>query len=114
MPRWQRVYVIGCAAAVGYCLLYTACDFGAWPRLTYFQVERTWQFTAATRSPLPSNYLGTVLWGVIGGAAAAAAAWAACRMRKTPIDQRWVNLWGGWAMTAFGFGCAYYLWNLWP
>ena len=105
-------FAIGCVAVIGYCILYIASDFGGWPRLTYFQHERAWRFLVRADSPVPSNYLGTVLCGVGGGAAGGAAAAVVTRIRQAPIGQRWLNLWGAWALSAFFFGCAYFAWNV--
>ncbi len=112
--QWQRTYVSACAAVVGCCVAYVACDFGDWPRLTYFQFERVWRWTQGQLSALPSNYVGTVFWGAVGGCTAGIFAWVGCYVLGRPISHRWLRLWGAWAITAFLVGGLYYTWNLWP
>ena len=114
MPGWQRVYVAACSGVIGFCLGYVLCDFGAWPRLTYFPYEGQWSLVAGPPGPIPMAYVGTIVWGLAGSALAAAAAYGACRMLRRPISDRWLHLWGAWALASFFYGGLYYTWNLWP
>ena len=114
MPNFQRVFLLACAGVIGYALAYVLCDFAAWPRLTYFPDEGGWRFTTRLPGGVPMNYVGTVLWGVGGGAVAVAAAAVATRVFDRPAPAVLLRLAGAWAVTAAGFAGAYFLWNLWP
>ena len=114
VPRWQRIYVTVCAAVVGYILAYVLSDFGEWPKLTYFPLEGQWGFRSIAPGSLPMSYLGLVVWGLVGGASFAAVTAVACHVRPRQLSNTALRLWGGWAMTAFGFGGLYFTWGLWP
>ena len=113
MPRWQIVYVVSCCSIIGFCLAYVMCDFAGWARLTHFQIEGEWRLVSRPASLVPSNYVGTVLWG-LGGAACGAVVALPIALRRSPLPDRWLRLVGGWAMVAFVYAAAYYLWNLLP
>ena len=108
------MYLIACAAIVGYTVAYGLCDFSGWPRLTYFPLHREWDVVVRPRSPYPMNYVGTTLWGVGGAVIAAAIAAVATRLARGPLPARWLHLSGAWALTAFALVGFYYTWNLWP
>ncbi|GAB4523517.1 MAG: hypothetical protein Tsb0020_41870 [Haliangiales bacterium] len=114
MPPWQRTYLTACAAVIGFSLLYVACDYAGWPRLTYFPYERSWAFVAYTASPVPANYVGTILWGCAGALGAGALMWAGLALARRPWPARRLQLVGGWAVAGFVYGGLYFTWNLWP
>ena len=113
MPEWQRRYVVGCCAIIGFALAYVLCDFGMWPRLTYFPYEREFHFVTDPGS-IPSNYLGMVLWGLGGALVAGVLATLAVRRVKLELPRTWVRLFGAWALTSFALAGGYFTWNLWP
>ncbi|HTM21456.1 MAG TPA: hypothetical protein VL172_13140 [Kofleriaceae bacterium] len=113
MPRWQRSYLVLCAAVIGFALAYFACDFGGWTRLAYDPWARSWRWTDRP-TPFDSLYWGTILWGLAGAAAFAAVAWLACRRAGRELSARWNLLAAAWALTAFAFIGLYFTWNLWP
>jgi hypothetical protein len=114
VPRWQRIYLVVCAAVIGYALAYTVCDYAPWPRLTYFPDRRAWELLDRPSSPVPMNYVGTVAWGIGGACVGALLGWATGAALRRELPQRWITLAGAWALTAAGMAGAYYLWNLWP
>lgn len=114
MPTWQRTYLAACAAVIGYCLAYTASDYGRWPRLTYYPYEREWQFVSNPANPIPMQYLGTLLWGLGGALLAAALVWLATLAVRREASARVLHLAGGWALIGFVYAGAYFTWNLWP
>lgn len=114
MPTWQRAYFIACAAVIGWCLAYVLSDFAGWPSLTYFQYERAWRLVEGRPGFLPSNYVGTVLWGVGGAVVAGLLTWLGSRFVRRELPRRHLMLAGAWALTAFAMGGLYFTWNLWP
>ncbi|WP_428266959.1 hypothetical protein [Haliangium sp.] len=114
MPSWQRIYLSACSAVIGFCLLYVICDYAAWPRLTYFQYEHTWQFVVRAPSRVPSNYVGMLLWGASGGLVAGLGGYLLLGLSPRAWPDRWLRLAGGWALAAFAYAGLYYTWNLWP
>ena len=114
VPRWQRIFVISCAGVIGYTLAYTLSDFGQWPRLTYFPLEGEWHWFRTPPGPVPMAYLGMVLWGFVGAAAASLAAVVGCRLVRRSLTDTMLKLWGAWALTSFAFAGMYFTWNLWP
>ncbi len=114
MPSWQRTYLAACCATIGFCLGYVLCDFGAWPRLTYFPYERSWGLVAGPPGAIPMAYVGTILWGVGGAVVGAGIASISTRWIRTPLADRWLRLFGAWAVAGFAYAGLYYTWNLWP
>jgi NhaP-type Na+/H+ or K+/H+ antiporter len=114
MPRWQRIYLACCGAVIGYALAYALSDFGRWPRLTYFPVERVWRLTEQMTAAAPMNYYGTVLWGVSGAAVGAALMGGGARLLGRELDRNWLALVGAWSVTAVALSASYFLWNIWP
>ena len=112
--RWHVVYAAAMGGVIGWCVAYLLCDALAWPRLTYFPYERAWAMTSGRAAPATMTYVGTVLWGVGGGAIGAAAGAIVTRVVGRPLSPRVVTLLGAWALTAFALAGLYYLWNLWP
>jgi len=114
MPSWQRTYLVVCSGVIGFCLAYVLCDFSGWPRLTYFPYEREWRFVAGPAGDVPMSYIGIILWGAGGAIVGAVLAYVASRLARRPMSDRWLTLWGGWAVAAFVYAGLYYTWNLWP
>ncbi len=114
VPRWQRIYLTSCAAAICFCLAYLASDFGQWPRLTYFPYEGVWRWFRTPPGTVPMNYVGTFMWGVVGLAAGATLGFFGCRLCQGSLSDRVLRMWGGWALSAFVFVGLYFTWNLWP
>ena len=114
MATWQRVYLIACSAVIGYTLAYALSIYAGWPVLTYFPYERSWQMVTAPPGPVPSNYVGIVLWGLGGAAVGGFGAWAVSRWIRREVSTRWLHLFGGWALTGFALAGAFFMWNLWP
>lgn len=114
MPGWQRIYLAVCSGLIGFAIGYVLCDFGAWPRLTYFPYERSWRFVAGYPGEIPMAYVGTLLWGLGGGVSGGLAGYAAARLARRALPDRWLVLAGAWALAAFAYAGLYYTWNLWP
>ena len=114
MARWQVVYAAVMCSIIGWAVAYVLCDWGGWPRLTYFPYEHEWRMVAGRAGLVPMNYVGTVLWGVGGALVGAALGAGAARLWRRPLPKSAVPLLGLWAMTAFLYGGTYYMWNLWP
>ncbi len=114
MPRWQRAYLAACFAAMGFCVAYVLCDYAEWPRLTYDQYGRSWELVDGRVVGLPSNYVGTVLWGLGGAAVGGAAGWVVGTVRRRALSNAALSLVGAWTVSAFIYGGLYYTWSLWP
>lgn len=114
MPGWQRIYITVCSAVTGFALAYVLCDYSGWPRLTYFPYQRDWRLVAGPPGAAPMGYVGTILWGLGGALCGGAVAYAACRLVRRSIPDRWLRLAGAWTLTAFVYAGLYYTWNLWP
>ncbi len=114
MPRWQRVYLVVCCAIIGFVLAYVLCDYGQWPRLTYFPYEREWHWVAGYPGDIPMMLVGTVLWGIGGAAVGMAVAVLGSMLWRRPMTATGLQLYGAWALAAFAYGGLYYTWNLWP
>jgi len=113
-PRAQLVYAAATCGVIGWCLAYVLCDVLHWPRLAYLPYDGAFALVTRPTNPSTITYLGTVLWGVIGGLAAAALGATIARARRRALSARTQSLLGAWAITAFAFAGLYYLWNLWP
>jgi hypothetical protein len=114
MPMWQRAYAAVCCGMIGFAIAYVFCDWGSWPRLTYFPYERDWGWISGPPGLVPMNYLGTILWGVSGLLLGAASAWTVSGLFKRALGKRFIGLLAAWAITAVLYAGAYYTWNLWP
>lgn len=114
MPGWQRSYLTACCAMIGFALAYVLCDYAAWPRLTYFPYEHAWAFVDRSASPVPSNYVGTILWGLGGALTGGAGAFLLLGLARRPWPARWLRLAGGWALAGFVYAGMYFTWGLWP
>jgi hypothetical protein len=114
MPRWQRAYVCGTCAVIGFALAYTLCDFGGWPKLHYLPYERAWTFASSIPERTSMNYVGTFLWGLGGGVVGAGVGAAVTMVWKRPLPRVAFGLLAAWSMTAFVLAGMYYTWNLWP
>lgn len=114
MPRWQRIHVAACSGLIGFCLGYVLCHFGGWPRLTYYPYEHEWRLIAGPSGAIPMAYVGTIVWGLCGAIVASALAYVLVRLRRRPMSERWLRLFGAWALAAFAYAGLYYTWNLWP
>ncbi|MCG8422129.1 MAG: hypothetical protein MJE77_29755 [Proteobacteria bacterium] len=114
MPHWQRIYIAACVAVIGFCVSYVLCDFGAWPRLTYFPYERSWRLTTQPGGAIAMAYVGTILWGLGGAMLGGASSYALTRLARQPMSDRWLRLLGAWALAGFAYAGLYYTWSLWP
>jgi hypothetical protein len=114
VPAWQRTYLTACAGIIGFALAYVLCDYAEWPRLTYFPYERTWAFVTRSPSPVPANYVGTILWGMGGALVGSGCAYLLLGLGRRGWPDRWLRLAGGWAVAAFLYAGLYFTWNLWP
>jgi len=113
-PRWQVAYAAATCGAIGWCVAYVLCSALSWPRLTYFPYEGSWALMSGRMPPWAMGYVGTVLWGVGGGAIGAALGGVGARLWRRPLPPLAITLLGAWAAIAFVFAGTYYLWNLWP
>ncbi len=114
MPSWQRSYLAACCAVIGFCVAYALSVYGGWPKATYFPYENAWEFHSTPPGSVPSNYLGIVLWGLAGAVVCAGLAWLVTQFIKRDLPPRWLQLFGGWALTSFFLAGAFFTWNLWP
>jgi hypothetical protein len=99
-PRAGRWLVIGCAAAIGFILVYALVDYARLPRVWHDQVARSLRWDTIGRGPQPAGYVGLWLWGLV--AALASAGLAALGLRLA------------WTLSAFLLVGGYFTWNLWP
>lgn len=113
MKPAERAYFAGCAALIGFALLYALPVYARLPRTFYDPVARSWHWTRGM-GPIPMGYMGQVVWG-IGGALlfAGAAGLITRRMKQTP-SERAFGLWAAWALTALSIVIGYFTWNNWP
>jgi hypothetical protein len=113
MPRWQRAYVLATCALIAGAFAYAACDWGQWPRLAYLPLHGV-----LTLHPPPGalaiTYIGSVAWGLSGAACGLIVGAALCAFVKRPWTERWLRLFGAWAITAILLAGSYETWNLWP
>ena len=112
MPRWQLRYAIACLAITGWSLAYALAAWGQWPRLIYDPLMRDWRIASQPGSPLPIDYWGLVAWGAGGAAIGAAIAWIAASVWRRPLPRLAQTMLGLWALTAFVYAGAYFMWNL--
>ena len=108
------MYFGTCAGVVGFSLAYLLCDYGGWPRLTYFPYEGGWGTTSGWPGAIPMNYVGTFLWGLAGALVLAAATVCGCALWRREAPERWLLLAGAWAVSSAGLTGLYFTWNLWP
>jgi hypothetical protein len=113
MPTWQRAYVIAVCALIGGAFAYTACDWGAWPRVTYHPLTGTIAMHTAGGA-ITIGYLGIVAWGLGGAAVGAVVGAGLCAIFKKPWPDRALHLFGAWAITGVLLAGSYYTWNLFP
>jgi hypothetical protein len=113
MPRWQRAYLVATCAVITAAFAYAACDWGHWPRLTYLPVTGDFVWHAPTGA-IAMTYLGTVLWGLGGAALGAMIGSLVCAVVRRPLSDRWILLFGAWAITAIVLAGCYFTWSLWP
>ena len=99
MPRAERAYVIAMCAIIGGAFAYAACEWGLWPRLTYY--------------PLAGD-LTFVPWGLGGMICGALVGALLCRAVPRPWPDRAYHLFGAWAITAIVLAGGYFTWGLWP
>jgi hypothetical protein len=113
MPRWQRAYVIATCALIAGAFAYAACDWGHWPRLTYLPVsgELVWH---APPGAITMTYWGTILWGLGGAAIGSLVGVGVCSVVRRTLSDRWILLFGAWAISAILLAGAYFTWALWP
>jgi hypothetical protein len=114
MPRWQRAYVVGTCAVIGFALAYTLSDFGGWPKLFYLPYDGEWVVARGIPDRIAIVYVGLIAWGVGGALIGAGIGGAATMAWKKPLPQVAIGLLGAWALTAFALAGAYYTWNLYP
>ena len=113
MPRWQRAYVLATCALIAGAFAYAACDWGQWPRLCYLPLQGV-----LTLHPPPGalaiTYIGSVAWALGGAACGLLVGALLCALVKRPWTDRWLQLFGAWAITAILLAGSYETWNLWP
>ena len=63
---------------------------------------------------LAITYLGSVAWALGGAACGLIVGAALCALVKHPWPDRWLRLFGAWAITAILLAGSYETWNLWP
>lgn len=113
MNARSRVYLVGCAALIGYAIGYALPAYARLPSLYYDPLARRFLF-GARPGPLPMGYLGQVIDGVLGGlVAASVVALATMRGRAEPGESS-LGLAAAWALTALALVGAYFTWNNWP
>lgn len=112
MPRAQRAYVIAMCALIGGAFAYAACEWGLWPRLTYFPLREELALEAAPG--ISMAYPGIVAWGLGGIATGALVGALLCRIVPRPWPERVLHLFGAWAITAILLAGSYFTWALWP
>lgn len=113
MPRWQRAYVLATCALIAGAFAYAACDWGQWPRLAYLPLQGTFTMHAPP-GVLAISYIGAVAWAAGGAACGLVVGALLCATAKRPWSDRWLRLFGAWAITAILLAGLYETWNLWP
>jgi hypothetical protein len=113
MPRWQRAYIIAMCAIIGAAFAYTACDWGQWPRLTYYPLSGE-LLMKGSPTKITMTYLGIFAWGLGGTAVGAIVGGVLCAIVKKPWPDRVLQLFGAWAVTGIVLAGSYYTWSLWP
>ena len=113
MPRWQRAYVIACAAIIGGAFAYAMCEWAQWPRLTYLPNSGEIALHVPPGA-IAVTYLGIVAWGAGGALVGAVIGALACAAFKRTLGARVLQLLGAWAITAILLAGFYYTWTLWP
>ena len=113
VPRWQRAYVIACAAIVGGAFAYALCDWAQWPRVTYLPI-RGELVLHAPPGAIAITYLGVVAWGAGGAVCGALLGALGCAIARKPFGDRALQLLGAWAITAILLAGFYETWTLWP
>lgn len=112
MPRAQRAYVIAMCAIIGASFAYAACEWGLWPRLTFYPLRDAWSFEVAPG--ISAVYLGIVAWGIGGLVSGALVGVLLCRIVPRAWPERVLHLFGAWAITAILLAGGYFTWSLWP
>jgi hypothetical protein len=113
MPRAHRAYLIATCAIIGGAFAYAACEWGRWPRLIYAPLAGGVTLDTAT-SPTAMAYLGIVAWGIGGAGCGALVGAAIAAAVRRPLSDRWIQLFGAWAITALLLAGLYFTWGLWP
>ena len=113
MPRWQRAYVLATCALIAGAFAYAACDWGQWPRLAYLPLQGVLTLHPPAGA-LAITYIGSVAWGLGGAAVGLGVGALLCALVKRPWTERWLRLFGAWAITAILLAGSYETWNLWP
>lgn len=116
MPDGQRAFVLATSALIAAAFAYVACDWGHWPKFTI--LPATGEITMAPPpGALAIPYLGTVAWGIGGGACGVLVAALLCMpsaFGRRAWSDRSLQLLGAWAITSVLLAGGYYTWNLWP
>lgn len=114
MPAWQRTYLVACAAVIGFALAYALCDYASWPRAVYAPLEGEVRMEPPPIGRNEVGYLGMVAWGAGGALVAGLLGFAAGRLLRRPLPDRWLRVIGAWALTAVLLAGAFHTWSLWP
>ena len=113
MSRGHRAYVIAICGVIGAAFAYAAADWGHWPALVYLPASGELVLHAPAGS-VAIIYWGLVAWGLGGAACGLIAGAGLCAVVKRPWTERWLRLFGAWAITAILLAGSYETWNLWP
>jgi len=112
MPRAERAFVIATCAIIGGAFAYAAAEWGQWPVLRY--VPLTGELTWSKVTGVTMVYWGLLLWGLGGAASGALVGAVAVRMFPRRWQDRTLQLFGAWAITAILLAGGYFTWSLWP
>ncbi|HEU0033214.1 MAG TPA: hypothetical protein VFQ53_21425 [Kofleriaceae bacterium] len=113
MRRADRAYILAMCAIIGGAFAYAACDWGRWPRLTYFPFRGELALSTDA-SPTAIVYPGMVAWGLGGALCGALVGALLLRIVPRPWPDRVLHLFGAWALTAILLAGGYFTWSLWP
>lgn len=114
MAKWQLAYIAACMSVIVGCLCYLLSDFGSWPTLMYEPTTANWLVATTPPTRTAMVYPGLLLWGVTGAVTGAAGTLLLGSFARCSPHDKTLRLVGAWALTAFGFSCAYFFWGLWP
>jgi hypothetical protein len=114
VPRWQRLYLVACAAVIGGALTAIVSQYAGWPRPSYHPYRRELTFGPPIGSAIELGFLGVAAWALAGALIAAAVVAALAAARRRPLGDGALRLCGGWALPAAGLSLLYSLWTLWP
>lgn len=113
MSRAARVYLVTCAALVGFALAYALPPYTSLPNLFYDAVHRRYLW-GNRPEPTQLGYFGQILYGFAGALVAGLAAFVATARRRKDATESTKALAAAWALAFLVLVGAYFTWQNWP